>query len=88
MKFVVNNSPHSALDIDYKENYVYIYIYIYRRDGQYKISWMQTDRHLNCKDHIEEMIPKLSAACYEVRFTVHINNISTLKSVYFCMFSF
>jgi len=44
---------------------------------------MQTDRHLNWKDHIEELVPKLSAACYAVRLTVHISNISTLKSVYF-----
>ena len=68
-KFVVNNSPHSALDIGCKENY------IYRRDGKYKISWMQTDKHLNWKDHNEELIPKLSAGCYAVRFTVHISNI-------------
>jgi len=52
------------------------------------MSWMQTDTHLNCKDHIEEMIPKLSTACYAVRYTVRISNISTLKSVYFCIFSF
>jgi hypothetical protein len=28
------------------------------------------------------MIPKISAACYAVRSTVHISNSNTLKSVY------
>ena len=32
------------------------------------------------------MIPKLSGACYAVRLMVHINNISTLKSIYYAHF--
>jgi hypothetical protein len=29
------------------------------------------------------MVPKLSGACYAVRSMYHINNINTLKSIYF-----
>jgi hypothetical protein len=47
-----------------------------------KFLGLQIDNHLNWKDHIEQMIPKLSAACFAVRWMVHISNISTLKSTY------
>ena len=32
------------------------------------------------------MIPKLSRACYAVRFMLHISNTDTLKSIYFAYF--
>jgi NADH:ubiquinone oxidoreductase subunit H len=34
----------------------------------------------------DQMIPKLSAACYAVRSMFHISNINTLKSIYFAYF--
>ena len=33
-------------------------------------------------NHIEQMVFKLSGACYAVRSMVHISNINTLKSIY------
>ena len=48
-----------------------------------KFLGLQIDNHINQKNHIEQMIPKLSAACYVVRSTVHISNINTPKSVYY-----
>ena len=33
-------------------------------------------------NHIEQMVFKLSGACYAVRSVVHISNINTLKSIY------
>jgi hypothetical protein len=39
---------------------------------------LQIDNHLNCKKHIEELIPKLSRACYAVRFMLRISNTDTL----------
>jgi hypothetical protein len=37
----------------------------------------------NC---VEEIIPKLSAACYAVRSTVRIGNSDTLRSIYYAYF--
>ena len=37
---------------------------------------IQTDNHLNWKNHTEQIIPKLSAACYAVRSIVHVGNIA------------
>jgi hypothetical protein len=51
-----------------------------------KFLGLQIDNHLNCKSHIEHMIPKLSAACYAVRSVVHISNSNTLKSIYWAYF--
>jgi hypothetical protein len=47
---------------------------------------LQIDNHLNWKTRIEQLIPKLSRACYAVRFTLHISNIDTLKTIYFDYF--
>ena len=44
-----------------------------------KFLGLQIDNHLNRKNHIEQMIPKLSAACYAVRSMVHISNFNTIK---------
>jgi len=47
-----------------------------------KFLGLQIENHLNWKVHIEQMIPKLSGACYAIRSAVHINNINTLKLIY------
>ena len=41
------------------------------------------DKHINWKNHIAQMIPKLSGLYYSVRSMVHIINIKTLKSIYY-----
>ena len=41
----------------------------------------QINNQINSKNHTEEMIPDLSAACYAVRSMVHISNVNTVKSV-------
>jgi hypothetical protein len=38
------------------------------------------------KNHIDQMVPKLSGACYAVRSMYHISNINTLKPIYFAYF--
>ena len=45
---------------------------------------LQIDNDMNWKNHIVEMIPKLSAACYAIRLMVHTSN--TLKSIYYAYF--
>jgi hypothetical protein len=47
-----------------------------------KFLGLQIDNHINQKNHIEQMIPKLNASCYVIRSTVHISNINTPKSIY------
>ena len=47
---------------------------------------LQIDNHLNRKNHTEEMIPKLCAACYAIGSMVHISNINTHKSIYYVYF--
>jgi hypothetical protein len=77
MKFIMNNSPHSALCIGYKEKYI---------EEMVKTNFLglHTDNHLKWKNHIDQMIPKWST--FTVRSMFHISNITTLKSIYFTYF--
>jgi hypothetical protein len=52
MKFITNNSSHSTLHIGYKDKYIEEII-------NTKLLGLQIDNHLNWKNHIEQMIPKL-----------------------------
>jgi hypothetical protein len=79
VKFIMNNSPHSALCIGYKEKYI-------EDMAKTKFLGLHIDNHLNWKNHIDQMIPKLSGACYTVRSMFHMSNITTLKSIYFTYF--
>jgi IS1 family transposase len=81
VKFVTNNSPHCALNIGYKDKYI-------EETLNSKFLGLHLDNHLNWKAHIDQMIPKLSGACYAVRSVLHISNINTLKSIYFTYFHF
>jgi hypothetical protein len=79
MKFVMNNSPHCALNIGYEDKYA-------EGTVNSKFICLHPDNHLNWKDHIDQMIPKLSAACYAIRSMFHVSNINTHKSIYFTYF--
>jgi len=48
-----------------------------------KLLVLQTDNHLNWKNNIERIIPKLSEAFYAFRLIVHISNINTSKLIYY-----
>ena len=78
-KFMTKNSAHSILHIGYKEKYI-------QETMNTKFLGLQIDNHINWKNHIEEMIPKMSEACYCSRSVVHISNINTLKSIYYAYF--
>ena len=69
LKFITNNSSHSALYIGYKMKYI-------EETVSTKFLGLQTYNHINWKNHIEQIIPQLSAARYAVRSTVHISSIS------------
>jgi hypothetical protein len=58
-KFKTNNS-HCALRIDYRGKCI---------EGTIntKFLGLQIDNHLTWKNHFDQMVPKLSGACYAVR---------------------
>ena len=68
------NSPHSALCIGYKENYIVDMV-------STEFLNLQIENHRPWKYHIEQMTRKLIGAHYMVRSVVRINNL-------FCVLSF
>ena len=80
VKFITNNSSHSTLHIGYKERYI-------QEKVNTKFPVLQIDNHINWKNQIEHMIPKLNRACYGPRQMGLIRNTNTLKSIYYAYFS-
>jgi len=78
MKFIAKNLSHSMLHIGYKEKYI-------KETVSTKFLGSQIDNQINWKNHIEQMTPKLSVACYALKLMVCISNINTLKSVLLCI---
>jgi predicted metallopeptidase len=62
----------STLCIGYKEKYIVEVV-------NTKFLGLQVDNNINWKICIEQMIHKLSGACYAVRLLIHISNHNTLK---------
>jgi hypothetical protein len=79
IQFKTNNTPQYDLSTGYNEKY--------RKESVCtKFIGLQIDNHLNLKNHIDQMVPKLNAACYAITSTFHVSNTDTLKSVYFAYF--
>jgi hypothetical protein len=72
MKFGTSTSSHCAVTVGYKGKYI-------EERVNSKFLGLHLDNHLNWKEHIDQIIPKLSEACYAVRLMLHISNINTLK---------
>jgi hypothetical protein len=72
MKFVTKNLPYCALTIGHKDKYL-------EEATHLKFLGIQIDNHLTWENHIDQIIPKLSAACYTVRQMYHICNNDTLR---------
>ena len=79
MKFVTINQPHCALTISYKDKCTEEVVNL-------KFFDIQIDNHLNWRNHTDQIIPRLSIACYMVRQMCHICNNGTLRSIYFAYF--
>jgi hypothetical protein len=77
--FIPYNWPQYTLSIGHDEKYI-------EESVNTKFLGLKTDNHLNWKNHIDHMIPKLSRACYAVRLMFHISNIDNPKSIYFAYF--
>ena len=76
MKFITKNLSHSTLCIGCKEKYI-------EKALTTELLGLKIDDHLTWKNHIEQMISKLSEACSATWWMVHISNINTLKSIYY-----
>ena len=72
MKFTTNDPSHSVLCFGYKESYMEDMV-------NTKFPGWLSDNHLSWKNHVEQMIPKLSGACYIIRKSIHIGNMNNLK---------
>jgi hypothetical protein len=51
-----------------------------------KFIGMCIDGNMNWKNHIEQILPKLSVACFSIRSLIHTLNPDTLHMVYFVYF--
>jgi hypothetical protein len=47
---------------------------------------LEIDKYLSWKTHFEQIIPRLSSACYTIRSMFHFSNMDTLKMIYFAYF--
>jgi hypothetical protein len=79
IKFIMKNSPQYPVNIGYNDKYI-------EGAANTKFLGLQIDNHLNWKNHINQLVPKLSGGCYEVRSMFYISNTDTLKSIYFTYF--
>jgi hypothetical protein len=65
--------------IGYNEKYI-------KESENTKFLGLQIDNHLNWKNHIDQIVPKLSGACYSSRSVSHVSNTVTLKAIHFACF--
>ena len=79
IKSVTINQPYCALTISYKDKCI-------EEAVNLKFLGIQTNNHLKWRNHIGQIIPKVSVACYMVRQMYHICNNDTLRSIYFACF--
>ena len=70
----MNNSLQHAISIGYDHA---------EESMMTKLLGFQTKYNLNRKSRIDQMIHKLSAACYAIWSMFHISNIGTFQSTYF-----
>jgi hypothetical protein len=70
IKFIAKYSLQYPLNTGYNDNHI---------EGGVKTKFLdlQIDNHLNWKTHIDQLVPKLSGACYAVRFMLHVSSIDT-----------
>ena len=79
MKFLTINQPYCALTVSYKDKCI-------EEAVNLKFLGIQIDNHPNWMNHTDQIIPKLSIACYMVRQMYHICNNDNLRLIYFAYF--
>jgi len=72
-------TSHIPLGIYYKDNVI-------DEVKSTKFLGMHIDNHMNWKNHVEQILPKLSAACFLIRNLIHTLNPDILHMVFFAYF--
>ena len=70
IKFTPKTTAHVPLDIYYTDNVI-------DEVKSTKFLGMHIDNHMNWKNHVEQILPKLSAACFSIRNLIHTLNHSS-----------
>jgi len=79
INFTPSNTAHVPLDIYYKDNVI----------NEVKCSTflgMHIDNHMNWKNHVEQILPKLGAACFSIRNLIHTLHPDVLHMVHLAYF--
>jgi hypothetical protein len=79
VKFTTTNLPHYPLAVKFAGKLI-------KETTSIKFLGVQIDNHLTWKSHINQIIPKLSDACFAVRKLFHILNLDALQMVSFAYF--
>ena len=81
MRFIPSNLVHVPLTIEYKNILIEEVITT-------KFLGIHIDNNMNCKNHIEQIIPKLGSVCYTIRTIYNFLNSKALRMVYFACFHY
>jgi len=76
IKFTPTTTANVPLDIYYKDN-------VLDEVKSTKVLGMHIDNHVNWKNHVEQILPKLGAACFLIRNLIHPSNLDITRMVYF-----
>jgi hypothetical protein len=79
IKFNLSHSQENSFQIPYKDKEI-------KQETNITFLGLEIDQHLNWKTHTEQIIPRLSSACYAVRSMFHFSNLHTLKMIYFAYY--
>jgi len=79
IKFAPKITANVPLDIYYKNNVI-------DEVKSTKFLGMHIDNHMNWTNHVEQILPKLSAACFSIRKLIHTLYPDILHMVYFVYF--
>jgi hypothetical protein len=78
IKYITKNSPQYPLNIGHNDKYIKEAVNTKFLDYKLRIIYW--------KNHIDQLVPKLSGAYYAVRSMLHVSGTDTLKSIYFAQF--
>jgi len=79
MKFAPSNRLHTEFKIMHQDK-------LLKEINHTKFLGLELDKNINWKNHIQNILPKLSSACYLIRRMSPICNLTTLKMIYFAYF--
>ena len=80
IKFTPKTTAHVPLDIYCKYNVI-------DEVKSTKFLGMHIENHMNWKNHVKQILPKLSVACFSIRNLIHTLNLGILRMVCFAYFS-